>query len=429
MHSLAGFVKIVTSDKGTEGAAMAEKISFIHAADLHLDSLFKGLANTPAHIFQEMRESTFRALDRLVQTAIDKQVDFVLIVGDLFDNEAQSLKAQIRLKKAFETLEQEGICVYMSYGNHDFINGNMHPVTFPDNVFVFPNEKVQHFIHERNGESLAAIYGFSYENRAVNSKKAAAYKIAWGDAPYHIATLHGSLQSNTTHDVYAPFQLTDLSEQLMDYWALGHIHKREVLKEDPPIVYSGNIQGRNRKETGDKGCYYVELSEQGVDMSFIPLHAIAFSQLTVDVSRCEEVHQIENYIQTALRAVSKDTPQLLDLTLTSNNSELKQWENDKYVEDVIALINETTIYQPNWLYVFRTSVKTQLSDRDRQLDKGDHFIGELSRHFAETSIDPFMKELYQQKDARKFVDRLTAEEEQEVKTEAKKLLLNELLME
>jgi DNA repair exonuclease SbcCD nuclease subunit len=408
---------------------MPKEISFIHAADLHLDSLFKGMANTPEHIFQEMKESTFRALDRLVQTAIEKKVDFVLIVGDLFDNEAQSLKSQIRLKKAFELLNRYQIQVYMSYGNHDYINGNIHPVTFPDNVFIFTDEQVRYFIYEKDGEPLAAIYGFSYENRAVHHNKIAAYEIQRDDVSFHVATLHGSLRSNTTHDVYAPFQLMDLTEKDFHYWALGHIHSREVLKEKPPIVYPGNIQGRNRKETGKKGCYHVLMSENNISMSFIPLQSIEFTPLTVDVSACTEAEQIEPEIQMALNGIQRDTSQLIDLTLVSDNPKLKQWENDKYVEDMIELINETATYQQEWMYIFRITIQMQLSEMDMELAKGDHFIGELSRHFAESSILPFMKPLYQQKSARKFVDLLTTDEEREVKLEAKSLLLHELLKE
>lgn len=303
---------------------MAKQVSFIHAADLHLDSPFKGLANTPEHIFQKIRESTFHALDRLVQVAIDKKVDFVLIAGDLFDNEKQSLKAQIRLKKAFEELQRSHINVYVSYGNHDYINGNIHPVTYPDNVFIFPDEKVRQFTYKKDGEKLATIQGFSYENRAVVNKKAQEYWISDETIPFHIAMLHGSLKSNTNHDVYAPFQISDLLEENFNYWALGHIHQREILKEDPPIVYPGNIQGRNRKETGEKGCYHVVLAETGIEMLFIPLQAIQFNTLSIDVSTCEEVHQLEAEIQTILDTVQYSAPQLLDLTLVSDTPKLKQ---------------------------------------------------------------------------------------------------------
>src|SRR5699024_3332473 len=116
---------------------MTNKLTFIHAADLHLDSPFKGLANIPEHIFSDVLESIYEALGRLVQAAIDMEVDFVLLSGDLFDNERQSLKAQITLRNAFEKLKSHEIHVYLSYGNHDNINGNVHPIEYPDNVYYF----------------------------------------------------------------------------------------------------------------------------------------------------------------------------------------------------------------------------------------------------------------------------------------------------
>src|SRR5699024_3105761 len=86
-----------------------------------------------------------------------------LLVGDLFDHEEQSLKAQIHLRNAFLKLQTNHIQVYLSYGNHDFIHKNNHQVTFPENVSVFKSEQVQSFFYERDGERLAEINGISYE--------------------------------------------------------------------------------------------------------------------------------------------------------------------------------------------------------------------------------------------------------------------------
>src|SRR5690625_1617152 len=205
---------------------MVNRISFIHAADLHLDSPFKGLTNLPDTILSQVRESTFLAFDNLVTTAINKQVDFVILVGDLFDNEVQSLKAQVYLKKAFEKLQFHGINVYLSYGNHDFINGNIHPMKYPENVFIFPNKQVTSFTFEKNNQKLASIYGFSYETRSVTTNKTSEYMISDESIPFHIAMLHGSVYGNKEHYPYAPFQLTDLMDKPFNYWALGHIHKQ-----------------------------------------------------------------------------------------------------------------------------------------------------------------------------------------------------------
>lgn len=403
---------------------MTKQISFIHAADLHLDSPFQGLAHTPQHIFQEIQESTFTALNNLVRIAIEKQVDFILLVGDLFDNERQSLKAQIRLRNAFEKLKNYNISVYLSYGNHDHIHGNIHPVTYPDNVFVFPNEEVAQFIYKRNGKEIATIYGFSYENRSVTERKVDEYEIHDHQIPFHIATLHGSLQSNRDHDTYAPFKISDLSNKGFDYWALGHIHKKEILRHDPLIVYPGNTQGRNRTEQGEKGCYYVKLSEIESDISFIPLQAIMFASLNIDISNCEEIHQVEAKVQQALHM--NEAPTLIDLDLYSDHEHHLKWEVGDYLEEIIDIVNEANIHKTNWTYIFRYSFNIDHRNVE-PFNKGDHFIGELASSFENTSIQPILKELYSHRQGRKYLSSISESEEEMIKLKARQLLERKIL--
>src|SRR5690606_40260244 len=47
---------------------------------------------------------------------------------------------------------------------------------------------------------------------------------------------------------------------LYDYWALGHVHQRELLHADPPILFSGCLQGRHARETGPKGATIVSFN-------------------------------------------------------------------------------------------------------------------------------------------------------------------------
>jgi DNA repair exonuclease SbcCD nuclease subunit len=407
---------------------MKEQITFIHAADLHLDSPFKGLANVPEEIFTQIQNSTFHALDQLVEAAIQKNVDFVLLAGDLFDNERQSLKAQIHLKKAFEKLEQYHINVYVSYGNHDFVSGNPHPVQYPKNVYVFEEETVGTFPFIKNQHHLANIYGFSYMTREVMENKTEEYVIKNKEVPFHIAMLHGSVGGNDEHDVYAPFERRQLIGKDFDYWALGHIHKRQILHEDfPVIVYPGNIQGRHRKETGDKGCYYVRLTKAESELTFIPLHSILFESLAIDVSDCRDIHQVETILAEQLQSISGEKPQLIDLKLTSAESMIKKWESEQLLEELIDVINDSQIHKPNWQYIFKMTVETQVVTDFTDIQAGDHFFGELLREFEETEITGFLSELYEHRQARRVLDPLSTEEKGKVKTDAKQLLMSELL--
>ena len=407
---------------------MAKQVTFIHAADFHLDSPFKGLATLPDSLFQNVKDSTFHALNQLVQAAIDKKVDFVLITGDLFDNEKQSLKAQIRLKNAFELLNRHRINVYLSYGNHDFIRGNKYPITYPDNVYVFPDEKVRFFTFQRDGIDLVHIYGFSYENRAVLERKIDEYEMMNTEIPFHIGMLHGSITSNTEHDVYAPFHIKDLLEKNFNYWALGHIHQREVLKTDPPIVYPGNIQGRNRKEEGEKGCYYVELNETSSKLTFVPLQFILFSSIQLDVSKCVEVQQLESIITDELMKHTISSHQLVDLTLISNNPILKQWETAYHLEEIVSIINENIQEYAPWKYIYRYQTIVH-RNVEKDLHEGEHFVGELIRHIDDVSIRDYVDELYNHRETRKYLEGISDDEEKQIKDEALTLLLNELVRE
>ncbi|MFC3040693.1 exonuclease SbcCD subunit D [Virgibacillus xinjiangensis] len=404
---------------------MGSPITFLHAADLHLDSPFKGLSEVPEHLFSEILESTFQALDRLVQTAIDKQVDFVLLVGDLFDQEVHSLKAQIRLRRKMEELEHHGIHVYASYGNHDFMTKDPFRVGFPENMHVFPGEQVTSFTFVKGDGTEAAVHGFSYENRAVTDRKVDEYEVEGGSADYHIATLHGSIQTNTDHDVYAPFRLGELTGKEFDYWALGHIHKREVLHENPPVIYPGNIQGRNRKELGEKGCYHVTLSESGADYSFIPLQEIQFETMSVDMAGVQDVHHLEKTIIEKARELVPGRC-LIDLKLYHMDASSQEWAGQHVVEDLVDLVNEPLAAASPWSYIFRVEVEESFK-LDEQLKKGEHFIGELIRSFSETEIDSFLDDLYQQKQARKYLTPVPEEEKRKIKAEAEQMLLRELL--
>lgn len=377
---------------------MRKTISFIHAADLHLDSPFKGLSQIPDQIFKEIRQSTFKALDNLVNIAIAKRVDFVLLVGDLFDNEKQSLKAQIHLKTAFEELQKYHIPVYLSYGNHDHQSGNMHPIDYPDNVFIFPSEKVSSFVFNKAGKT-GTIYGFSYENRAVIKNKASEFKRESNETDFHIGTLHGTLHGNQAHDPYAPFTLADLQTNHFDYWALGHIHKREVLSEQPPIIYPGNIQGRHRNESGEKGCYYVTISDSESQSVFIPTQEIIFENSVVNITDCNTTDEIMSELETTI--FQSTHKRLLHLTFTSEVENVLSFEKDGILEEVIEVINDKLSDSEFWTFIYTYKLKYNATVR---IDYGDFFIGELINTLDNLSVEDTIEDLYSHRQAKPYLE-------------------------
>ncbi len=117
--------------------------TFIHCADLHLGTPFRGLSELNPDLGEKLHKSTYAAFDNIVQLAITEKVDGVLIAGDVFDSEDRSLKAQLKFRDNLALLSGEGIHTYIAHGNHDPLSGWAAKLELPERVFVFPGGKVE----------------------------------------------------------------------------------------------------------------------------------------------------------------------------------------------------------------------------------------------------------------------------------------------
>jgi exonuclease SbcD len=233
--------------------------SFVHCADLHLDSPFEGIAAAAPAIAAALREATFQAFDRIIHLAIAQAVDFIIVAGDVHDGEDRSLRAQLRFRDALRQAGEAGIPCFIAHGNHDPLSGWEAHLAMPAQAVRFGGQAVECFPVLRRGATLAHLYGISYPVKEVTANLAAGFRRA-PEAPFAIGVLHCNVGGDPNHDNYAPCGVEDLAAAGMDYWALGHIHARKILREQEPcIVYPGNPQGRSRRELGPRGCYLVQV--------------------------------------------------------------------------------------------------------------------------------------------------------------------------
>ncbi|EAC3423491.1 exonuclease SbcCD subunit D [Listeria monocytogenes] len=358
-----------------------KEIQFLHMADLHLDSPFIGLSTLPQPLFSAIQESTFQSLERITTVAIKEAVDFVLIAGDIYDSEDQSVRAQARFAKEMKRLEAANIPVFMIHGNHDFIEKHKEKLALPSNVHVF-SEQVEVMSHKTTTGVSVNIYGFSYNERHIRSSRVGEYKIQ-GDADFHIALLHGSeVSSSEEHDVYAPFRVQEISKKGFDYWALGHIHKRQLLAESPSIYYPGNIQGRNRKESGEKGASIVTLSEASTTIDFIGTSPIIWEEAVITLPENSEIN-----------AFYRETTKLLESYQGRSHSYflhiIVKMENKQKIDtnDWLQMLQEEVEITDNtfvWVHKLTTEITNQSNS---QTWYESHLAGEEIKHSFETLQD------------------------------------------
>ena len=273
-------------------------LRFIHAADLHLDSPFRGLAEVAPTLQTLLRDATLQAFDNVIDLCLKRRVDFLLVAGDVYDSRDRSLRAITRLRRSFERLG--GVPVFMCHGNHDPWDGTL---SWPSNVSVFGAGSVEAKPVFRDGQEIARVYGISYPTEKVVENLALKFRRD-ADAPWAIGLLHANVGGDPNHRNYAPCQLDDLKQSGFDYWALGHVHTHKVLHErDPVIVYPGNPQGRHVKETGPRGCYVVDVDASGdVEYEFVPVDVVRWEDQTISIEGTRDleelVQHVDNRVQT-----------------------------------------------------------------------------------------------------------------------------------
>ncbi|MDR3515322.1 MAG: DNA repair exonuclease [Azospirillaceae bacterium] len=272
-------------------------MKFIHCADIHLDSPLVGLSAQDGAPVDLLRGATRRAFESLIALAETEAVDFVVIAGDLYDGDWRDFTTGLFFVQQMARLKRAAIPVFVVWGNHDAENRITRRLPLPDNVTVFDPA--------RAGTATlpmlqVALHGQSFGQRDVTTNLAAAYpppRRGW----FNIGVLHTGLDGREGHANYAPCDLAELVGHGYDYWALGHIHRREVLHEFPHIVFPGNIQGRHIRETGVKGCSLVMVEDgKVVAVEHRATDVLRWAAIDLDISGCDTLDAVLRRLRPVL---------------------------------------------------------------------------------------------------------------------------------
>ena len=256
---------------------------FIHAADLHIDSPLRGLDRYEGAPVERLRGATRAAMVGLVDLAVEEAGAFVLLAGDVYDRDWPDFRTGLFFREQMVRLERAGIPVLMVQGNHDAQGRITRSLKLPDNVTLFSSRTAQTVRLESCG---VAVHGRSFPEREVSEDWVPDYPDPIPGV-FNIGLLHTSLTGRPGHDPYAPTDLAALRAKGYDYWALGHVHQREVVHEQTPrVLFSGNLQGRHANETGPKGCELVTVEGGRVESRPVALDTVRWSRLTLDLLAC-----------------------------------------------------------------------------------------------------------------------------------------------
>ncbi len=291
------------------------QFTFVHAADLHIDSPLAALGCKDAAVAERFARAGRRAVEALITETIAAKAAFLLICGDIFDGDWRDVTTGLFFARELGRLEREGIKTFIVKGNHDFDHPMSKKLPYPPSARIFSSRSAETI--ELDGLRVA-LHGRSFNARLVGAEFVGSYP-ARREGWFNIGLLHTALDGTRGHESYAPCSVDDLRRFGYDYWALGHVHAAEEVSRDPFIVYPGNIQGRSVRETGPKGAMRVAVTDGRVaKVERMTLDGARWAHASVDISACADETEALALIEAQLaveHAGAEDRPLALRVTL------------------------------------------------------------------------------------------------------------------
>lgn len=274
-------------------------MKFVHAADLHIDSPLRGLERYEGAPVELIRGATRRALSHLVQLCIEEKASLLLLAGDLYDGDWKDYSTGLFFCQEMAKLRDAGVVVAWIRGNHDAASRLTQHLRPTDNVHELSHAKPSTLELDLDGLQIA-VHGQGFSKAKTTADLSERYPAPIAGA-LNLGLLHTALDGREGHDAYAPCRIESLVNKGYDYWALGHVHKREEVRTNPWIVFPGNLQGRHARETGKKGATLVTVQRGRItEVEHRALDEVRWVHVGFDAGRAASADDVVDGIREQL---------------------------------------------------------------------------------------------------------------------------------
>lgn len=268
-------------------------VKIVHSADFHFDTPFKEVLESQSKARKEELKEVFK---NIIDFCNSKNVDILLMAGDIFDNYTVNRETLLFIEQCFKSISN--VKVFISPGNHDpFSNNSFYKlVNWPDNVYIFKGALEKVSIKELGVNIYGAAFNSKYERNSLISKVNSINKK--DNNEINIMVIHGEISNSKDGNEYNPITLREIEHSNMDYIALGHRHSFSGIKHigSTSYAYSGCPQGRGFDETGDKGIIYGDVYSGGTNLTFVKTSKRNYEEKIVNITRCNTYEEIRKKI-------------------------------------------------------------------------------------------------------------------------------------
>jgi DNA repair protein SbcD/Mre11 len=296
-------------------------MKIVHAADLHIDSPFRGLDTPRDAVSTAFHEATRRAFSNLIDLCLQSEAAVLLLAGDIFDGDCRDAGTGEFFLAELDRLREVGTRAVLVCGNHDAECAVMRDLSMPEHLHCLAARRPETLIFDELG---VAVHGQSYWTTEVWENLAHQYPARLPDL-LNLGLLHTNAIGYVDDPLYAPCTVDELVAKDYDYWALGHLHTPQVLHADPWVVYPGNLQARYMEEAGPKGCVVIECQGQRIQsVEQVPLDVVRWVPIQVQAGAHDGPEEVAARVQAALqqaRTEAQERPVVARVVVEHNGAE------------------------------------------------------------------------------------------------------------
>mgnify|MGYP000335404077 CR=1 FL=1 len=341
--------------------------------------------------FDPAEFSPRQAWTDLAATAVNQDVDAVVVAGDLVDSENRYAEAFGAVESVATTLAEADIPLVVVAGNHD-------ADVLPDLADAIDHLQLlgrngtweRQSLTDADGDSLLHLDGWSFPSRYHHESPLATYDLSDDGVP-RLGVVHADLSDE---DRYAPVGVDDLATSGHAAWVLGHLHVPGTRHDNPPVLYPGSLQPLDPSETGGHGAWLLSVGTDGtVETESLGSATLHYEGVTVSTTPEQDFHDIVDAAHEQLRDVVTECgteTELLAVSLviegrTDSHTDLRSRRGE--LEQIELTDGGTTIRVID--VEINTSPSIDLTERAGDDDPIGYLAGLLRALDGDEPLDPY----------------------------------------